>query len=321
MSDLLEKCTVCDGLIDEEDLFCANCGAEAPHPEVRALVTEITTHVFKCQGCGASMSYDAKAQALRCPFCGSEDLQQEQDQRSISPRYVIPARLTQEAAMAALRNWLGSSFWRPSDLVATAVVQNMRLVYLPFWVFKAKTYTYWTADSSSTPAGARGDWYPLSGSHRSTYEGLLVGASSVLTTGEIRGIEPYDFLQSVVADQFDLNSVLYEQFRVPRKYARPYARSGFQQLESQACQQYVPGRCRNMKVNIRFESMSSEPVLLPCWIMAYTYRGEVFRFLLNAQTGKSTGTAPVSYWKIVGAILLAMLIVIFLMVVFGAMNR
>ena len=30
MSDVLSKCPVCQALLDEEDLFCGNCGTEAP---------------------------------------------------------------------------------------------------------------------------------------------------------------------------------------------------------------------------------------------------------------------------------------------------
>ena len=39
MSELLIKCAVCQALLDEEDLFCSNCGTEAPHaqkPQVAA---------------------------------------------------------------------------------------------------------------------------------------------------------------------------------------------------------------------------------------------------------------------------------------------
>ena len=57
-----------------------------------------------------------------------------------------------------------------------------------------------------------------------------------------------------------------------------------------------------MHVNVRFEGMSSEPVLLPFWIMAYRYKDTVYRFLLNGQTGKATGTAPTSLMKI-GAVI------------------
>ena len=48
------------------------------------------------------------------------------------------------------------------------------------------------------------------------------------------------------------------------------------------------------------EGLSAEPVLLPVWIMAYSYREQTFRFLLNGQTGRCTGTAPTSYTKIAG---------------------
>ncbi|HEX5103143.1 MAG TPA: zinc ribbon domain-containing protein, partial [Pirellulaceae bacterium] len=51
--------------------------------------------------------------------------------------------------------------------------------------------------------------------------------------------------------------------------------------------------------------------LLPVWIMAYRYKDQVHRFLMNGQTGKSTGTAPISYHKIaaVVGIVLAVILV------------
>ena len=35
----------------------------------------------------------------------------------------------------------------------------------------------------------------------------------------------------------------------------------------------------------------------PVWIMAYRYREETYRFLINGQTGRATGHAPKSIWK------------------------
>jgi hypothetical protein len=78
------------------------------------------------------------------------------------------------------------------------------------------------------------------------------------------------------------------------------AQQGLEELERQACRQYVPGNARNVHVNVRTEGLASEPMLLPVWIMAYRYRDQVFRFLVNGQTGKSTGTAPTSLPKVIG---------------------
>ena len=318
MSDVLQKCSVCLALVDEEDLFCANCGTEAPVREQAAAgETQTFRHHFECQGCGASMSYDASAQTLRCPFCGSSHLENKPDAKSLTPHRVVPLNVDRDSAVANMRSWLGKGFWRPGDLSERAAVTTMTAVYVPYWVFTAQTFTYWTADSSQTPFGARGDWVPMSGEHRSSYSGLLVGASSVLTPNETTALCPFDLGRAVPTDQVDLENVIVEQFRVQRKYARPLARQGLENLERAACAQYVPGRNRNLKVNVRLEGLSSEPVLLPIWVMAYRYQDQVFRFLINGQTGKATGQAPTSWKKIAGAVLIAILVLLMLLALMG----
>jgi len=323
MASTLQKCTVCGGLLDEEDLFCANCGTEAPQPEgeQEKSHTQLATHNFACEGCGASMSYDASAQTLRCPFCGSEKLREEKDAKVLAPERVIKFEVSQSQALDSLCNWLPGNFWRPSDLAEQAVVTGMTAVYVPYWVFGGQTFTYWTADTSQVPFGARASWYPVSGEHRGNYGGVLIGASGVLTPSETASLCPFELSTGVPPEQVDLNNVVYEQFRVQRKYARPLAQQGLENLEAQACQQYVAGNCRNMKVNVRVQNLSAEPVLLPVYIMAYQYRQKVYRFLVNGQTGRHSGTAPISYKKIaavVGLVLLALLLMLLCMGVVGA---
>ncbi|NLS95488.1 MAG: hypothetical protein GXX96_25420 [Planctomycetaceae bacterium] len=321
MSDLLAKCEVCGSLVDEEDLFCANCGTEASRSEDREDAREdtarLTTCNFQCQGCGASMSYDAREQGLRCPFCGSGDLEKKQDEKSLAPRRVVPFQIDRNQAESAMREWLGRGFWRPGKLAAEAAVVEMTPVYVPYWVFRAKTHTHWTADTSDTPSGARGDWYPLSGEHHEEYSGLLIGASGALTAGETAAIHPFDLGQGVPPEQVDLDNVTVERFSLQRKYARPIARQSLEQrVQQDVDQRYVPGRSRNIHANVRVESMSSEPVLLPVWIMAYRYQDKLYRFLVNGQTGKSAGQAPTALGKVLlvagavclGALLLLMLI-------------
>jgi predicted RNA-binding Zn-ribbon protein involved in translation (DUF1610 family) len=303
MSDILSKCTVCGAMLDEEDMFCANCGTEAPHQTTLQTTARTSTHNFQCTGCGASMSYDASAGSLRCPFCGSTQLEERKDAKILAPKAVVPFDISRERAESAMRHYLGQGFWRPGDLARTASVVGMQAVYVPYWVFSAETHTYWTADTSQTPPGARGDWYPLTGEHRDRHSGLLVGASGALTPAETAAICPFDLAPAVPPEQADLENVTVEQFSVSRKYARPLARAGLENLIAQTCDDaYVPARSRNMKVNTRIENLSSEPMLLPVWIMAYRYEEEVFRFLVNGQTGRATGQAPISLRKIFAAI-------------------
>ncbi len=303
MPDLVTKCPVCHSLLDEEDLFCPNCGTEAPKRADAAGPAKDTsrtaTYNFQCSGCGASMSYDASAGTLRCPFCASVDLVPQKDAKILAPNRVVPFQVNRETAMATMRSWLGRGFFRPGDLAQQAAVVRMQPVYVPYWIFRAETHTCWTADTDHTPPGASGDWFPLAGAHQGHYENLLIGASGALTPRETGELCPFDLATGVAPEKVDLNNITVEQFSVPRKYARPLARSGLEQMESEACRTaYVPGRCRNLHVNVLVEALTSEPVLLPVWIMAYRYGDRVFRFLVNGQSGRATGGAPVSWLKV-----------------------
>jgi DNA-directed RNA polymerase subunit RPC12/RpoP len=313
------KCEVCQSLLDEEDLFCPNCGTEAPKPPTESRppdTNRLAKTNFTCSGCGASMSYDASAQALRCPFCGSVDMVAQSDAQILAPQWVMPFRLKREEAEAVMRQWLGRGFWRPGSLAQEAAVVKMTPVYVPYWVFQARTHTHWTADTDRTPPGARSDWYPLAGEHHGQYNGLLVGASGALTAAETGELCPFDLSAAVAPDQVDLENITVEQFSVPRKYARPLARDGLEQSECETCQAtYVPGRARNVHANVLIEGMASYPVLLPVWVMAYRFRDRVFRFLVNGQTGRATGHAPTSWLKILTTALLVILGLLGLLIV------
>lgn len=309
MSDVVLKCDVCHALLDEEDLFCPNCGTEAPAAATAARQESRTaTHNFECQGCGASMSYDASAGSLRCPFCGSVELAKQADAKVLAPDLVVAFSVAREQAVQTMRIWLGKGFWRPGDLSEQAAVVKMTAVYVPYWIFEASTHTYWTGDTSQTPAFARASWYPMSGEHRGQHANLLIGASGALTPAETSELCPFDLASAVPPDQVDLDNVIVEQFSVQRKYARPLAKQLLESLEAATCQaRYIPGNSRNVKVNVRVSGLTSRAVLLPVWIMAYGYEDKVFRFLVNGQTGQCSGQAPTSWRKVSVAVIVAVI--------------
>jgi LSD1 subclass zinc finger protein len=317
--EALLKCQSCRGLIDDEDLFCANCGTEAPrHGQPGAQPgTHVAAHSFECKNCRAQMSYDAGAQSLRCPYCDSVDLESKPGKRVLTPSRVVPFALGRDQAVAAMKAWLGRGFWRPGDLAASAKVDAMTAVYVPYWMFRATTKTYYTADSSRTPPGARGDWFPVFGTHQGQHAGLLVPASSVLSLQETEAISPFPLEAARPPAQISTAGSVVEEFQVHRKYARPIARRGIEARETAACRQYVPGNCRNLRVNVLAEDVWSEPIMMPVWVMAYRYRDKVYRFLANGQTAQATGQAPISAGKIIVAVALSIAALIAVAILIG----
>ena len=51
--------------------------------------------------------------------------------------------------------------------------------------------------------------------------------------------------------------------------------------------------------------LKGQPLLLPAWVGTFTYRGRIHRFVVNGQTGRLSGSRPVSPWRVLGAITVA----------------
>jgi predicted RNA-binding Zn-ribbon protein involved in translation (DUF1610 family) len=309
MNQTVDRCESCGGLVDVEDLFCANCGTTVPDrraSELKKLATEAKN--FQCKGCGASMNYDASAQTLKCPFCGSVDLIENKSPGILAPDCVIPFAIDQGAAEQRLRSWLGSSFWHPGDLRTAAQLTELRAVYVPFWVFTTNVKSYWTADTSEVPLGASASWFPISGACEREYHGVWIAASAGIRTRDLNAIGPFDTKTAIPPESVDLADVTVEQFTVSRRYARPLAQAQLEIAEAQALDREAPGRNRNIHVNLLMEGADSQAALAPVYVMAYRYRDHVYQFVVNGQNGRSTGTAPVSIAKIAGVIGIVILV-------------
>jgi hypothetical protein len=304
MSVAVDRCETCGGLVDLEDLFCANCGREVPdHDDARKGTLALGARGFGCKNCGASMAYDAGSQALKCPFCGSASLEEDGIKGVLAPELILPFVIDQAGAEGSLRGWLGSSFWHPNDLNAAAVLTDLKAIYVPYWIFHAHVQTHWTADTVRTPPGAMAPWFPVSGYGEHDYQDLWVPASEGISAKELDAVGPYDASVGVAPESVDLGGVTVEQFSVSRRYARPLAQERVEDMERGGIAAELGGPGRNIKVSTIMIDATSRAAMAPVYVMAYRYRDRLFRFVLNGQTGKFTGRAPISATKVIGVVL------------------
>jgi hypothetical protein len=175
--------------------------------------------------------------------------------------------------------------------------------------------THWTADTNRTPPGAQASWFPVAGEGERDYADVWIPASAGIPARELSAVEPFDLSAAVPPDKVDLENVTVEQFTVSRRYARPLAQTRLEALESQAVASHVPGTARHVHVNLLMEGADSRAALVPVYVMAYLYRDRVYRFVVNGQTGRATGTAPVAAGKVlsvIGIVAIVILIIILL---------
>ena len=64
-----------------------------------------------------------------------------------------------------------------------------------------------------------------------------------------------------------------------------------------------------LKTSCVSHNLDGKPVLVPVYIGAYTYGRGLYRVLVNGQTGQLIGDAPISYWKVAGAVMAGICVV------------
>jgi hypothetical protein len=151
----------------------------------------------------------------------------------------------------------------------------------------------------------------------------MVSASKGLPQNEAVAIQPYRLSSMMRFRPHFLAGWMLEDYSFSREEALGLAKSEFLRREKEAIAQFLPGDTySSLNVFTNFEEGDTDLVLLPVHVMAYHYRGKVFRFLVNGQTGKIYGEKPWSAARIAvaviaGIILMAILVIIGLLIANG----
>src|SRR5882672_10413364 len=153
----------------------------------------------KCQSCQAISVFDPARVAQRCDFCGSAQLvPYEQVKDAFSPESLLPFAVDESRTRDLVRAWYGRQWLAPNNLKKRALTDTVRGIYLPYWTFDAKVHASWSAEAGKyyyeTVNGKRVQrvhWSPASGALDHMFDDELVPASTGVSAGLLRKIEPF----------------------------------------------------------------------------------------------------------------------------------
>ncbi len=92
---------------------------------------------------------------------------------------------------------------------------------------------------------------------------------------------------------------------MPLKQVYLIAKADMEACQRKRCSGDVPGDTqRDLRVNTTFSEQTFKHLLCPLWVGSFKYKGNVFPFVVNGQTGKLYGRKPWSRIKISAALLL-----------------
>jgi hypothetical protein len=284
-----------------------------------------------CTECGATVHVGEGERTTKCAFCGSTQvLAQATDPSAIRPESLLPFGITRQVANERFGAWLKSLWFRPSDLSKMGKVQEMGGVYVPYWSFDAAVQSSWSAErgwyyyetetyEENDPSGnpvtktrqvQRTRWEPASGQRHDDYRDVLVCAGKGLPADMAARFVSFDLARLVPYRPDFLAGWRAESYAVELMPAWETGQGIVAASQEKRCAGDVGGdTSRSLTVSNDFDQVAFKHVLLPVWIAAYRYKGKVFRFLVNGQTGEIVGQAPWSVPKIAALVILILAII------------
>lgn len=110
-------------------------------------------------------------------------------------------------------------------------------------------------------------------------------------------------------EPFFLAGWLCEEYSVEHDVALETSQSIYEGRERDSIAAFMPGDTfRSLAVTTGFSYINSDLCLLPVYLWSYRYRDQLYRFMVNGQTGKFAGDKPVSRKRITAFVVFIVII-------------
>lgn len=276
----------------------------------------------RCQSCNAISTFDPAKVAQNCSFCGSPALIAADDVKApVRPSSLLPFTVAETKVREDIRTWYGSHWFAPSKLGNKALTDTLHGLYLPYWTFDAQVHADWTAESGEYyyVEDGKGNkeqrvrWYPSAGAVDHFFDDQLVPASRGVHSALLDGISPFPTTEKLVPyDTGYLSGWVVEQYQIDLKAAAQASQDMMEATMRNLCSREVPGDTqRSLRVLTEYSGQTFKHVLLPVWLLTYTYGSKTYQVAVNGFTGRISGEYPISWVKVffvTVAILVALLI-------------
>jgi len=287
---------------------------------------EADVQSFSCKNCGAEVIFEAHAQAKFCNYCGSSYISLHETQKTIPPHYLVPFKVDLQEAEVKFKHWITKRWFAPSDLKKEYNNHQLLGTYVPYWTYDTHTYSYYTADrgdyyyvtrtrvvdgKTQTYQERRIRWTHVRGDYPRFFDDVLVRASNKVDDLMLKKIEPFNLSALVAYKPEYLSGFFAERYSVSLEDGWASGiRIVDETLTSEVTRKIGGDQVRFLNVDTAYNSITYKHILLPIWLSSYQYQSKVYHFMVNGQTGLVHGDFPKSPWKIAGAVLLALSIIL-----------
>lgn len=318
------KCINCGGELvfkpETGKLHCERCGAAfdvtdgANKPVIRpytpSFVAEqnVTETAYQCLFCGAKCIVPVGEERKRCVSCGNTTLQRISS-ATTAPDGILPFTITKPQAGEIFRNWVGSRKFAPSDLKQMARSKKLIGLYTPVWNFNYDAIWHFSCIGVKKRTDSDGyqytQRYPVHSDENQPHRNELYSANNRIGTEFVQDLGDYDFtkVKPYSTDYLLGFSGLETTINVHDVYN--YMTATITETNERHARERLNAeydRYENFSCRTAFKNVTFSYTYIPIWANHYIYKGKEYHCYINGQTGKATGKAPKSGWKIGGLV-------------------
>ena len=282
---------------------------------------------IKCKKCGGSFTLTPYSFSSNCPYCGTPAI--TDFIKEITPKSLIPFKLTHTQAQQRFQKWVGSRWFAPNAFKKYLDGDNtLTGYYLPYWTYDSDTVSpyrglrgdiyYVTVTKTIVQNGRqrqirvqepRINWTPVSGTVYVSFDDITIGASKTISRAILDSLEPWNTTKLVPFNEKYLSGFEAEEYTVALDNGFEFAKAKMMHKIKQNIRYDIGGDQQQIQqVHTQHHDVTYKNVLFPVWTASFEWKNKEYYYAINAQSGKIVGERPYSYTKIFFAILSALFI-------------
>lgn len=278
-----------------------------------------------CPACGAETVSEAESMTVTCPFCGSHYVTEPHPALPIlRPETMIPHKLSRERANELFVKWAKRRYFAPRAFRRAAHKPEMQGIYLPYFTYDSDmatsfsgqggrrrivTYTVRVNGKTQTRTRTVIDWYPVSGGREMYLDDTPFCASCHVDERMLTKLGPFSTKTLNTYHPAYLAGFSAERYTIGLSDGFSRVKGGMEKRMENAIESSLGyDTYRGMQYRHTHRRVTFKHILLPVWLSSYRFAGKLYRFMVNGETGRVAGQAPVSPLKVALAVLAGLLL-------------
>lgn len=277
--------------------------------------------VYNCPSCGAEVITDDTTAASFCFYCHNPVILGGRLSGAFKPDSIIPFSIDKDEVKERLLAWCKKKKFIQKEFMSDMQLEKLSGVYFPFWLVDAKADVHLSAEGRTLRVWRVGEieytetsTYALERGGTADFQEITLRGLNRADVRLLEGLYPYNLAALKPFNMGFLSGFLAEKRNVEKTAAQPEVNRIIREGASALLQDTVGGygAVTTKALNADSASENWRYALLPAWMLTYRYKGELYYFAMNGQTGQIAGRVPASpkkLWGLFGGVAAAVFLV------------